>query len=186
MVGGMRSASLHLYEILENLLEWGNMQNDSIQLEFEMNQLAELVDEAIYALALMIKNKSILIEYNLEPEIEIYVDSKMIASVFRNLISNAIKFSPRGSKIIISSELQNETIEISVQDFGIGIPSEYLDKLFLIHEKTNQLGTDGEPSTGIGLIITKDFVEKHNGRLKVQSLQNRGSKFTIELPRIRS
>lgn len=182
MVGGMRKASLHLYELLENLLEWGNLQNNSVIFEPEELDIKEIIEEAVYTLTLMISNKSINIKYNIEKELNVFADQKMIASVFRNLISNAVKFSHRGSEVIISANRKNDFVEISIQDFGIGIPANYIDKLFLNYEKTSQLGTEGEPSTGIGLIIIKEFIDRHKGKLLCESKVGEGSLFTVILP----
>ncbi|NCN10968.1 MAG: PAS domain-containing protein [Leptospira sp.] len=182
MVGGMRKASLHLYELLENLLEWGNLQNNSVIFEPEELDIKEIIEEAVYTLTLMISNKSINIKYNIEKELNVFADQKMIASVFRNLISNAVKFSHRGSEVIISAIRKNDFVEISIQDFGIGIPPNYIDKLFLNYEKTSQLGTEGEPSTGIGLIIIKEFIDRHKGKLLCESKVGEGSLFTVILP----
>ncbi|MCG9875399.1 MAG: ATP-binding protein [Leptospiraceae bacterium] len=182
MVGGMRKASLHLYELLENLLEWGNLQNNNIIFRPEKILVIDLIEEVVHSLGLMISNKSIKVQYELEQNIEIFADNKMIASVLRNLLSNAVKFSQRNNKIILKAITYKQTIQISIQDFGIGIPENYRKNLFQIHVKTNQLGTEGEPSTGIGLIIIKEFIEKHNGELFVESKEGEGSIFTVSLP----
>lgn len=182
MVGGMRKASLHLYELLENLLEWGNLQNNSLIFKPEKILVIDLIEEVVHSLGLMISNKSIKVQYEIENDIQIFADNKMIASVLRNLLSNAVKFSQRNNKVILKAITYKQTIQISIQDFGIGIPENYRKNLFQIHVKTNQLGTEGEPSTGIGLIIIKEFIDKHNGELFVESKEGEGSKFTVSLP----
>lgn len=182
MVGGMRKASLHLYELLENLLEWGNLQNNSLIFKPEKILVIDLIEEVVHSLGLMISNKSLKVQYEIENDIQIFADNKMIASVLRNLLSNAVKFSQRNNKVILKAITYKQTIQISIQDFGIGIPENYRKNLFQIHVKTNQLGTEGEPSTGIGLIIIKEFIDKHNGELFVESKEEEGSKFTVSLP----
>jgi PAS domain S-box-containing protein len=103
LVGGMRKASLHLYELLENLLEWGNLQNNSLIFKPEKILVIDLIEEVVHSLGLMISNKSIKVQYEIENDIQIFADNKMIASVLRNLLSNAVKFSQRNNKVILKA-----------------------------------------------------------------------------------
>jgi signal transduction histidine kinase len=107
----------------------------------------------------------------------------MINSVIRNLVSNAVKFTETGGSVSITSNLNdNSGIEISVADTGIGMSEDQIKRLFTIGEKTGSIGTAGELSTGLGLLLCKEFVEKHNGKILVKSEIGKGSIFTVTLP----
>ena len=107
----------------------------------------------------------------------------MVASVFRNLLTNAIKFSLTDGKVIAKAKIREDAmIEISVTDTGIGIPEDTIVKLFKIDKKVGTKGTDNEPSTGLGLLLCKEFVEKHGGNIWVKSEEGKGSTFFFTLP----
>jgi len=107
----------------------------------------------------------------------------MFDTVIRNLISNAIKFTPAGGKISVVAESKNDnSIEVKINDSGIGMNTELKDKLFELNEKTSRPGTEGEPSTGLGLMLCKEFVEKHEGKIWVESEVGKGSTFSISIP----
>ena len=129
-----------------------------------------------------IKNIHIL-DNILENEL-IYADKNMITTVLRNLISNAIKFTNNGGSIIISSKKQKNSdfIEISVEDTGVGIPKDTIDELFLIDKNTSTEGTENETGTGLGLILCKEFVEQHNGKIWAKSEIGKGSEFVFTMP----
>ena len=115
----------------------------------------------------------------------VYADGYMLGSTVRNLVSNAIKFTPKGGEITIkATSIIGNFDEISVKDTGIGMNKNMIDNLFRIDEHTNRKGTEGEASTGLGLIICREFVEKHGGRLWVDSEEGKGSTFCFSLPNI--
>ena len=107
----------------------------------------------------------------------------MLQTVIRNLVSNAVKFTPKGGKISLSAKVSDDkNVEISIKDSGIGMNLAMVDNLFRLHDQTNRKGTEGEPSTGLGLIICKDFIEKHGGKLWVESEEGKGSEFYFTIP----
>jgi signal transduction histidine kinase len=107
----------------------------------------------------------------------------MFETVMRNLVSNAIKFTPKSGEICITAAARpDKTIEIKIHDSGIGMSKELISKLFLLNEKTNRKGTEGEPSTGLGLLLCKEFIEKHNGKIRVDSEEGKGSTFSFTVP----
>jgi signal transduction histidine kinase len=128
---------------------------------------------------------------NISSDIEINADVSMINTLFRNLISNAIKFTPRGGDIEIGTEdnktknrdSNNDFITIFVKDTGIGIEDSLQKRLFKIDEKVSRPGTEDEPSTGLGLLLCKEFVEKHNGKIWVESEEDKGATFYFSLPK---
>jgi two-component system, sensor histidine kinase and response regulator len=118
----------------------------------------------------------------LNEEIRINADLNMFETVFRNLVGNAIKFTNENGTILISATKENSFCKISVQDDGVGISEENIAKIFRIDSKHKTSGTMGEKGTGLGLILCKEFVEKHGGKIEVQSEVGKGSRFSFTLP----
>jgi len=180
----MEKSAINLFTLLENLLQWARTQQGLIPFNPEIIKIRELLDEISDAIYEPAKIKSIEIEKNISQQINILADSNMLKTILRNLISNAIKFTPEGGKIGISTSLKVEEnmTEISIYDNGIGMKKDILDNLFKIDYQTSRKGTNGEPSTGLGLLLCKEFVDKHGGQIKVESEEGKGSKFNICFP----
>jgi signal transduction histidine kinase len=175
------------YNLLENLLLWSRSQSDAIDFIPEKENLYLLSIETVSLLKQSAKNKSILIVNNIDESIYVKADKNMLLTILRNLISNAIKFTDQNGQIEINSRLlKNKSelgyVEISVTDNGIGIANDNLDKLFMLSENTSTKGTNKETGTGLGLIICKEFIEKHGGEIWVESEEGKGSKFYFTLP----
>jgi signal transduction histidine kinase len=106
----------------------------------------------------------------------------MFEAVVRNLVSNAIKFTPKSGEIRVSATATPDNIiEIKIRDTGIGMSKELIDRLFLLNEKTSRKGTEGEPSTGLGLLLCKEFIEKHKGKIWIESEEGKGSSFSFTI-----
>ncbi|WP_025866105.1 sensor histidine kinase, partial [Prolixibacter bellariivorans] len=130
----------------------------------------------------MAKQKRISIINEIVDTQKVYADEKMIGTVLRNLLSNAVKFTRKdGNTIIKSKWLDNDTIEVAVEDNGVGIPEKDIHRLFKIEEKVSSQGTEGESSTGLGLLLCKEFIEMHGGKIWVESEYGKGSKFKFTL-----
>ena len=114
--------------------------------------------------------------------IYIYADEDMLNSIVLNLITNAIKFSNRGGEITISTNCQNGFANISVKDNGVGMDEQTLKRIFKLDSNKSTPGTENETGTGLGLLIVKEFVEKHGGSIKVISQPSKGSNFTFTIP----
>lgn len=170
------------YRLLENLLEWSRMQTGSIAWKPKQVDLWDLVNEVVNLLTGSAEQKQISLEAKIDENLTAFIDANMINTVVRNLISNAIKFTPKGGKIIVESKLLNDFIEISVTDNGVGIDSDKIDKLFKIGESVVGIGTEHETGTGLGLILCKEFVEQHKGKIYLKSELGKGSVFTFTLP----
>jgi len=127
-------------------------------------------------------NKEISIQSDVAGDVYIYADKNMINTVLRNLISNALKFSFRNGVIILNAFTGKDEVTISVRDFGIGISPENIDKLFRIDTKYSMPGTENEQGTGLGLKLSREFVEKQGGRIWVESEVNKGSDFRFTIP----
>jgi len=172
-----------LYNLLENLLQWSMSQTGRLKYSPEKNNLYLLVLHSISLLKMNAEKRNISIVNNLEEDISVFVDTDMINTVIRNLVSNAIKFNVDGGTIEINAKQKNNSIEIEIIDTGIGLTDEDIKKLFRIDVKNTSIGSGNkEKGTGIGLLICKEFVEKNNGQICVSSKKGEGSKFCFTVP----
>lgn len=170
-------------QLMDNLLKWSNAQMHGIRPSPAMVNLAELVSEnaALFKTQLAKKNISLHIE-NPAP-LEIRADPDMLRLVLRNLTANAIKFTPEKGDIWIKTDADENNAYVSVRDTGIGISQADQQQLFRNDIQHTTPGTNKESGTGLGLLLCKQFVEKHHGEIRVNSEVGRGSKFTFSLPR---
>jgi len=182
---GMKDSASNIYGLLENLLEWSSLKRGMMAFSPERFNIKQMTLQAVEVLKISAHKKNISISYSIPDDLEIVADLHMLETVVRNLVSNAIKFTPAGGKVIVSvNENDSQSVEIKVIDTGIGLPHELRKKLFQISEKTSRKGTEGEPSTGLGLLLCKEFIEKHGGKILVTSEQYKGSTFTLILPEV--
>jgi PAS domain S-box-containing protein len=178
------SKSLHtsvknLYQLLSNLLEWAQMQKGTIRFAPSELSLHPLVTQSILSVNQIAEQKSIAIVNEVFETLKIYADEHMLYTVLRNLISNAVKFTRKDGKVIIKSsmDITEMMVNISVSDTGIGISDEDMQQLFRIEGGMKSKGTSGEPGTGLGLVLCKEFVEKHGGKIWALSEVGKGSTF---------
>lgn len=183
---GIQKTSDSTYYLLENLLFWAkSQQNESVFAPEKIN-LKEIVIKILDLFTEMSKNKEIDILNNIEEDTVVFADRNMLMTILRNLISNAIKFTSGGKKIQVSASKNEDRYILSVQDEGEGIKPENLKKLFKNTELFSTYGTNGEAGSGLGLILCKNFVEKHNGKIWVESEVGKGTTFNFSLPIIRT
>ena len=179
----LESSATNLYSLLENLLEWAQMQRGMVPYDPEEIQLQQIADECIGLMMEPARKKGIHIVSNIPKDFKVMVDVKMIQTVIRNFISNAVKFTKKDGKISISAKALNDGMaEISVRDTGIGMSKNLLDNLFNFTQKTNRPGTEGESSNGLGLLLCNEFVAKHGGQICVESEEGIGSVFYFTIP----
>ncbi|MBN2487049.1 MAG: HAMP domain-containing histidine kinase [Bacteroidales bacterium] len=171
-----------LQKLLNGLLEWSRSQLDKIHMHPEVIDLAPTLLEIKSLFEHHAIQKNIALEMQIDKNITVYADEQMFRSVMRNLISNAIKFTHRNGKILVTSGTNGTTSEIIITDNGVGISKKNLENLFQIDKKIFSTGTENEPGTGLGLIVTKEFVEKNKGNIRVSSIEEKGSIFTVTLP----
>ncbi|MDP4115479.1 MAG: PAS domain-containing protein [Bacteroidota bacterium] len=178
----MHSTAKKIYELLNNLLEWSRLQSDKLEIKpIEIN---------IYALVENIKNlfstitdkKSVSIINNIDTKALAFADSNMVATILRNLISNAVKFTKSHGSVLITSSKQENFIEVSVSDDGVGMSKEFLEKLFKIEKGISTKGTANEEGSGLGLVLCKEMIEKNGGEIKVESCPDKGTTFSFTLP----
>jgi len=172
----------NIIQLLNGLMEWSQLQRDNVIFNPQTLELEASVKKCINLLNETAKAKRISIISNVPENLSVFADNQMLDSVFRNLVSNAIKFTPKGGQIEIGAE-ENElnTITISVKDNGIGMSQTMVGKLFSLSAKINRKGTDGELSSGLGLILCKELVDKHGGKIWARSIENKGSAFSFTL-----
>ena len=129
--------------------------------------------------------KQITLIHEIPPALKVVADEDMLGGILRNLLSNCVKFTPPGGIITFSARsLPGNEVEISIKDTGIGMKKEMVDNLFRLDVNTGRKGTEGEPSTGLGLIICNDYIEKHGSKLIVESAVGKGSIFKFSLPAV--
>ena len=182
LISRIGSSANNVYKLFEDLLRWARTQQNAIEVEKERLSLKTLIESSIRPYASMAENKKVRIEVSVREETEIEGDRFMLETVIGNLIDNAIKFSLQEEMILVSGYSTGETVVIRVEDYGVGMAQEKLEKLFRIDEDISSAGTLNEKGTGLGLIICKEFVEKHGGTIKVESREGKGTAFNVILP----
>ncbi len=177
----MKNSSKTLYELLENLLTWSRSQRNLIQVMSDYFQLDFVVKNCVSTLSLISENKQIQIIDEVPNGFEVWADANMVTTIVRNLISNALKFTPEGGKITIKSIEDGDFARISVSDTGVGISPENQKKLFRIDSAFTTKGTSNEAGTGLGLILCQEFVERLGGEISVESELGQGTTFIFTL-----
>jgi signal transduction histidine kinase len=177
-----RSAN-NLYKLLENLLQWSQMEQGLIPFNPGVLRLLTFAEESLTTELQTAENKEIEVTFDIPSDIYVLADARMLRSILSNLYSNAIKFTPKGGEITISSRYSSvDRVEISIQDTGIGMSKDIQNSLFRLNKQMNREGTDGELNTGLGLFLSKEFIEKHNGTIWVESEEGKGSTFSFTIP----
>ncbi|NUM61136.1 MAG: HAMP domain-containing histidine kinase [Ignavibacteriaceae bacterium] len=159
------------------------IQAGRIKVDKSIINLKELGNEIKNLYGAATKQKKLELTININEEIFIYADKYMIDTIIRNFVSNSIKFTNPGGKIIVKGIINGDNAEVSVTDTGIGISIENQKNLFRIDEQFRRDGTANEKGTGLGLILCKEFIEKNNGILWVESEEGKGSRFSFTVPR---
>ncbi len=180
---GMRDSASNLYRLIESLLQWSIMQQGLMPFNPKAVLLLPIVNESVAMVLEPARNKGIEITSHIPDDIKVLADSNMLQSVIRNLVSNAVKFTAKGGSINLSAKSAGDNnVEIAIKDSGIGMSSKMVDNLFRVDVRTKRKGTEGEPSTGLGLLLCKEFVEKQGGKIRVESEEGKGSVFYFTIP----
>jgi PAS domain S-box-containing protein len=181
-INNINKTARNTFNLLEDLLRWGRVQQGRIPFKPQNLNVADICNDILKTLNPNAKAKNIAINYAAADQITVYADTDMLKTVLRNLVSNAIKFTNNSGKINISATLSDSNVIISVSDNGIGIPTENIAKLFDISQVLTTRGTSGETGTGLGVLLCKEFVEKHGGKIWVESEVGKGSRFSFTIP----
>jgi signal transduction histidine kinase len=182
LINDIGQATKQSYQLLENLLVWSQAHSGNLEFNPKKLSLLKVIDESVSILKTTAKNKNILFEINCPESLEVFADEQMLNTIIRNIVSNSIKFTNDGGKISIDSLLINDSVQISIKDNGVGMNKETSEKLFLLDQFISTKGTRGEKGTGLGLVLCKEFVEKHRGKIMVESELGKGSNFIFTLP----
>lgn len=179
----IQGSSQTAYNLVENLLNWARTQTNSIILNSQEINVKDMIGTNVELVKIFGEAKSIDIVFDeVDAFHTIYADKTMIDTVLRNILTNAIKFSKKGSSVQIISNQRRDFVYISIKDQGVGMNNEQIEKLFQIGGNSSTQGTSGETGTGLGIIICKEFVERNKGDIKVSSMVGEGTTFEITLP----
>jgi len=179
----IRTTAKGLFGLLDELLLWANLQSNHYEFKPTMLQVAEEANAVINLLGANAVRKNVHLGMHIDPAIQVYADHNSLHTVLRNLVTNAIKFTPANGFVNIHTKTNNHDVYISIEDTGVGIPQEHIEKLFRIDKQSSTAGTEGETGTGLGLVLCKEMVERNNGKIWVESKQGEGSSFTFALPK---
>ncbi|MBN1250773.1 MAG: PAS domain S-box protein [Bacteroidales bacterium] len=182
LIDNVYNASENTYFLLENLLEWARTQENRIPFKIEKIELNSIAKDCIRLMSNQLETKKINIIQQIPEELIATADGEMVKTILRNLISNAIKFTPAEGEIILTAISNDKEVEITVSDNGIGMDERTVTSLFKVGKTKSNIGTGGEIGTGFGLIICKEFVEKQSGKILVKSKLGQGSSFIFTLP----
>ena len=179
----MNTSAFSLYRLLETLLEWSRMQRGMIPFEPVLIKLSGEMEIILGDLFSDASKKEITIRCNIDKNLPVYADRNMLKSILRNLVFNALKFTRRGGQVEITAVEGNDGfVTVQVTDNGIGMNETLLSNLFRLDADTKRLGTEDEPTSGLGLILCKEFVEKHGGKIWATSDVEKGSTFYFTMP----
>lgn len=184
-IRAIRESSKNAFSLLEDLLHWARCQTGRIDYNPEPVHLKQLAAKCISLLEAHAIKKNIHLINAVDATHILLADKFMVETVIRNLTSNALKFTPEGGTIKINSKPVDDFIQISVEDTGIGLSESDKQKLFRIDVKNSEIGRSKEKGTGLGLILCKEFVEKHGGKIWVESELEKGSQFIFTIPKLK-
>lgn len=178
----INNSSKQVYSLLQNLLIWSRAQTGNMRFIAENVNINHLITEVYGLLNSVAHSKKISVSIDAPEDIEVPADFNMLNAVLRNLVSNAIKFTDRNGSIRIKAYTENDYIIVCVSDTGVGIEKENLKNIFSIGQSVSSKGTENETGTGLGLIICKEFIEMHRGKVWVESTPGKGSSFYFSIP----
>ncbi len=178
----LHKSTKNVFELMEDLLQWSRMSQGSMDYSPAPCSLDELINTSLHSAQDVAKHKDIAIRLDIPRGVSVFIDQSMINAVIRNLLFNAVKFSHRGGTIVITAQQTGPTVTIAIQDNGIGMDAQLLSRIFSVEKKKRQLGTEGEKGTGLGLMLCREFIEKHGGRIWIESEQGKKTTVFFTLP----
>ncbi len=183
MLDILKNSAISTYNLLETLLNWSVIQTGNLVFKPELFDITKCIGTIIENMTPAAYSKNISLVFVPAEEIFIYADQNMLQTVFRNLIGNAIKYTYRDGSIEVKIDNQVNSTIISVIDNGVGMEEETRKNLFVLNKQNSKYGTENEKGTGLGLILCKEFIEKHGGKIKVESEKDKGSSFIFDIPK---
>ncbi|WP_235185431.1 PAS domain S-box protein [Desulfonatronum thiodismutans] len=170
------------FALLEDLLQWSRMSQGGIDFDPGPCSLHDLINISFFSAQGMAKDKDVAIRLDIPQGLTVCVDQPMINTVIRNILFNAIKFSLRGGEIVITAQRNGKTVTVAIQDNGIGMNEQVLPSVFSLQKEKRHLGTEGETGTGLGLVLCKQFIDRHGGEIWVESEPGQGTTVFFTLP----
>lgn len=177
----IRQSGQHIYALLDNLLSWSRAQSGRIDFYPEPVSLTETIENAVELVRSSADNKQIALFSDFSRDVIVKADKNMLSTILRNLLTNAIKFTPNGGSVTVSSRINTKKVTVSVADTGIGMAQEELDRLFKLDGGLKNSGTANETGTGLGLILCQEFMSLHKSKIIAESTPGKGSTFSFSL-----
>ncbi len=181
-ISSLYESTRNVFSLLNNLLQYSRFQMGLIDFNPKKTSLLEMIIKNVELFKISAKEKNVTLRHSLEYDIPVLAEEDILDSIFRNLISNALKYTDSGGFVTLEAKQNDGFVEISVSDSGVGMDEEVIEGLFKLENKQSLPGTKNEKGTGLGLILTKEFVEKHGGQIKVDSKPGQGSRISFTLP----
>lgn len=181
-INAFSESSERAFTLLQNLLEWGRLQKNEIPFRPKFQNIVPVIKDSISFYLNLAKAKNIRIDFEPKKAFELQIDCYMINSVISNLISNAIKFTPEGGIISVVIKTNTDDLIITIADSGVGMTLEKKNSLFDLKTQGSSDGTNGEKGTNLGLLMVKEFIDCHQGKISIESTPNAGTTFIITLP----
>jgi signal transduction histidine kinase/tetratricopeptide (TPR) repeat protein len=178
----LRLSSFNLKKLLDDLLTWSQSQRGTIPYNPSINRFDDIVKYTMDTLKGQADQKNISIHSNVPDNSQIYCDAGMMSTAIRNLISNAIKYTPDNGRVSIYFDAIEDQYTISIKDTGIGISKDRIENLFTVGNNKSTPGTRQEHGTGLGLVLVREFIERHGGTIEVESEEGKGTTFIITIP----
>ena len=179
----INEAAKNIHLLIENLLEWSRSQSGNIDYNPEKTDLTSMVGEILKVFEIHAEKKGVNLVSEIPDGLTVTADRNLLSTIIRNLVNNAVKFTPNGGQVRIFCEQHDKELIFSIEDTGIGMSEEQLGNLFRLDSQVTMPGTSQEKGTGLGLILCKEFVDMHNGRIWATSKPKEGSTFSFSLPR---
>jgi len=180
--GTMNEAAEIVFKLFENLFEWTRLQMDGAEISTGPIDIKTLIDQNFELFRSVAEGKEISISSTTCQSATVLADADMVDAILRNLINNALKFTPKGGRVNVGIEARGSEIRTEVSDNGIGISNDDMEHLFRLDHKSSRVGTEGETGTGLGLQLCKALAEKQNGTLAVESSPQSGTRIAFTLP----
>jgi len=180
IISELAKLSKSTFELLENLLIWARSQRGDVALNLTQINLSTLVDIVLSPLKTLAQQKNILLINEVKDGTTVFADSEALSLIIRNIVSNSIKFTKSGGRVLVSSKKRDSLMEISIIDNGIGMPKEVADRLFTSDGYQTRRGTDNEKGSGLGLMMSSEFVKRMGGEIKVESIENIGTRVFLD------
>lgn len=182
IISELAKLSKSTFELLENLLIWARSQRGDVALNLTQINLSTLVEIVLSPLKTLAQQKNISLINEVKDGTTVFADSEALSLIIRNIVSNSIKFTKSGGRVLVSSKKRDNLMEISIIDNGIGMPKEVADRLFTSDGYQTRRGTDNEKGSGLGLMMSSDFVKRMGGEIKVESIENIGTRVFFTVP----